>query len=588
MTSTDSITFNAAVATVTATTTADCPSGTATLTFAGPGTTNGIQQGMTAFGPNIPANTTVNTVSAPTVTLSVNVSADVPPGTVIVFATYPPPSLLADQIALWLPSTTSPPTPSPTVATLKQVTATQWTSFFTAVGNPTWLPPFTQPVAPGVSQSPAPQKAGYVALRIRAFVRAVQLFFTVSSVPTSAQLPAPGAPPTFDLPAFDPISLAVAAIPGFKFGTPFTGIQLPTAVSTVFPTPNLEAQAWLTEAMNAINDLWQVASVVQNPVISGDYTLPNPVSFAFSVAEALYARGFRRASDISNISGADFQQALIGTVAYDFALTNTGSNPSLYQQAQTVSPPTTTPGQTGGGPFQPINDGSLVDCVPPPCLSPLGPIVYLQEMLKLSQASTCDNPWAPPASEGQTMLGDAVAARRGPVGTLTADCANLETPLPVIDMVNECLEYLGATQPSSTQTPSGTIYDTSADQLAGYKLCEEGDCCKEKDCGCHEPAAIFAALPEYSTPATPVKGENDSFEPLAYDRLQTDFSSCCLPYSQALDVSRTYLHHLGSCRFEELRQLPHVHHRICPGSCHPARRLSVLSVALSGSDRYGH
>ena len=553
VTSTDSITFNAAVATVTATTTADCPALTATLTFAGPGATNGIQKGMTVFGPNIPANTTVSGVSAPTVTLSGNVSADVPPGTVIEFATYPPPSLLADQIALWLPSTTSPPTPNPTVETLRQVTATQWTSFFTTVGNPTWLPPFTQPVAPGISQSSTPQKAGYVALRIRAFIRAVQLFFTVSSVPTSAQLPAPGAPPTFDLPTFDPIGLAVKAIPGFKFGTAFTGTQLQTAVSTVFPPPNPEAQAWLTEAMNAINDLWQVASVVQNPVISGGYSLPNPVSFAFSVAEALYARGFRRASDISNISGADFQQALIGTVAYDFALTNTGGANSPYQQAQTVSPPTTTPGQTGGGPFQPINDGSLVDCVPPPCLSPLGPILYLQEMLKLSQASTCDNPWAPPASEGQTTLGDAVAARRGPVGSLLADCANLETPLPVIDMVNECLEYLGATQPSSTQAPSGTIYDTSADQVAGYKLCEEDDCCKEKDCGCHEPAAIYAALPEYSTPATPVKGENDSVEPLVYDHLQTDFSSCCLPYSQALDMSRTYLHHLGSCRFEELR-----------------------------------
>ena len=35
--------------------------------------------------------------------------------------------------------------------------------------------------------------------------------------------------------------------------------------------------------------------------------------------------------------------------------------------------------------------------------------------------------------------------------------------------------------------------------------------------------------------------------------MKADFSSCVLPYSQALDVSRTYLRHLGSSRFEEMR-----------------------------------
>jgi hypothetical protein len=625
VTSTDVFTFNAAVPTAIATTSADCPSG-AVLTFAGAGTTSGIQPGMTAFGlniapgstvtqattittvtlsapllaggvkptdvitfgagssqvtastnvvvpsgtsltftgglavsagmvvggPNIPGGATVSAVAQPGVTLSKNVLGDIPAGSVIEFASFPPASLLADQIALWLPSTTSPPTPNPTIETLKNVSATQWTSFFTGVGNPTWLPPFTQPIAPGAAQSQAKQKAGYVALRIRTFVRAVQEFFTVSSLPTTAQLPEPGAPETFDLPAFDPIAQAVAALPlGFKFGTAITAADLTTAVTSVFPT-DLAAQAWLADAITAINEMWWVASVVQNPTISG-YTLPNPVSLAFSVAEALYARGFRRAIDISNLSGADFQQALIGTVAYDFALSNTGGNPSLYQQAQHIAPPASTPGQTAGS-FQPINpDGSLVDCVPPPCLSPLGPIAYLQEMLNLSQASTCDNPWAAPAVKGQLSLGDAIAARRGSVGSLFADCANLETPLPTIDMVNECLEYLGATQPISNQAPSGTIYNTSADELAGYNLCEEEDCAIEKKGDCHKPAAILAALPEYSTPATPVTGVNDSVEPLVWDNLKADFSSCRLPYSQELDVSRTYLRHMGSCRFEELR-----------------------------------
>ncbi|HTY26981.1 MAG TPA: neuraminidase-like domain-containing protein, partial [Mycobacterium sp.] len=38
-----------------------------------------------------------------------------------------------------------------------------------------------------------------------------------------------------------------------------------------------------------------------------------------------------------------------------------------------------------------------------------------------------------------------------------------------------------------------------------------------------------------------------------YDKLRTDFSSCGLPYSQPLDVSRTYLCEMGSSRFEEMR-----------------------------------
>ena len=59
-------------------------------------------------------------------------------------------------------------------------------------------------------------------------------------------------------------------------------------------------------------------------------------------------------------------------------------------------------------------------------------------------------------------------------------------------------------------------------------------------------------LPEHSTPATP-DAANASVEPAAFDKLKADFSSCLLPYSQALDVSRTYLGQLGSCRFEEMR-----------------------------------
>ena len=59
-------------------------------------------------------------------------------------------------------------------------------------------------------------------------------------------------------------------------------------------------------------------------------------------------------------------------------------------------------------------------------------------------------------------------------------------------------------------------------------------------------------MPEYSTPATPVAA-NAAVEPAAFNNLKSDFSSCLLPYSQALDVSRSYLRTLGSSRFEEMR-----------------------------------
>ena len=342
--------------------------------------------------------------------------------------------------------------------------------------------------------------------------------------------------------------------------------------------------------MNSINDLCWVASVVLNLALPAGYTLPNPVSLTFSVAEAAStARGFRRASDISNIAQADFQQALTGTVALRLTPWPIRPIPAVClctRKQQMVSPPTTVSSGTTSGAFQPINpDGSLVNCVPPPCLSPFSPIAYLQEMLNLSQASTCENPWSSP-SPVETTLGEAVTTRRGPLGTLLASCANLETPLPMIDIVNECLEYLGATQPPSSGTalaPSGTIYDTSDDELAGYNLCNEDDCNRDNR-GCHKPAEIFAALPEFSTPPTPVTPENDSVEPLVYNNLKTDFSSCCLPYSQALDVSaHLYLRHLGTCRFEELRTFQEM---ASPNSAlDPRESACRISVFLSGAYR---
>ena len=41
---------------------------------------------------------------------------------------------------------------------------------------------------------------------------------------------------------------------------------------------------------------------------------------------------------------------------------------------------------------------------------------------------------------GHVLSRDLLAGRRGPLGTLAASAANLDTPLPQIDLVNESLE----------------------------------------------------------------------------------------------------------------------------------------------------
>ena len=57
-----------------------------------------------------------------------------------------------------------------------------------------------------------------------------------------------------------------------------------------------------------------------------------PAAYTFSVVEALYARGFTSAARITELSAADFQQALAGTVAYDLAA-------AIYASAAAIAPP---------------------------------------------------------------------------------------------------------------------------------------------------------------------------------------------------------------------------------------------------------
>jgi len=509
--------------------------------------------------------------------------------------------------AAWPPGPPSPPPPVTSVAVLVAITNAQWTAFFTA--HPTWLPPAAQ--------------SGSLAARISNFLAYLQNFFSVSNssvastifyvttidanpadafagtvltfaattgvVPgmsvsgavsgintiapgTTVAVPPPPNPtstavtlstavtgdvpagttitftsnyastgasglPVLQAPSQDWLNLCLGHYGAFVWGSGFNLANLQAAAALVFPNDTC-AQAWLVNAILAIDALYAI--------LIGDTTAPVPANLQFSVVEALYARGFTSAADVTELTGTDFQTALTGTVAYDYAA-------GLFAAAQIISP--NTPPSSSGGTFQPINpDGLLTNCIPAPCRSPLGPIEYLHEMLQVSPSGTCNDPLATPAT-GQSTLGSVMAQRRGPLGELAASCANLEIPLPLIDIANECLEFMASAAPAT----NGTVYNTSADAVAGYVLCKEG--CEpeeESDSECHDPAELLCALPEYSTPGTPAVStdpleSNRTVEPAVYDILKWDFSACCLPYSQEVDVCRTYLRYLSTCRFEVMR-----------------------------------
>ena len=455
-----------------------------------------------------------------------------------VIANSAPPVSLADFIAQQLvvhsPAGAVLFSPVTTIAELAQALASDWENLFKNAPLPPGanrndlLPPFTAPGTPDA--------------QIAAFVRYVRKFFDLPTSLTPAASGPSGAPPTLPTPIVDPIQSFVVAYEAliggvFTFGTPLVAATVDQAVANVFPS-DPQAQQWLKDTIKALNDLCALASVPGG-------VNPLKPDLQFSVAEALYARGITSVADVLALSQSDFQDALRGTIAYDQAA-------AIYAKALTLGPP--MPAPTGpGGPFNPVNPGTLTNCIPPCHLSPLGAVEYLHELLQLSENSTREDPYSAPTA-GHLTLGDALAARRGPLGNLHATRANEGVSLPLIDIVNESLEAMCATTPP---TAHGVVYDTAEDTLAGLKLCVDEGCCGEREhegqvVKCHDPTVLFAALPEHSTPAGPTAA-NASVEPAAFNVLKSDFSSCCLPYSQPLDVDRTYLRHFCTSRFETMR-----------------------------------
>lgn len=380
--------------------------------------------------------------------------------------------------------------------------ASDWADLFPAAVADVLLPSFTQP--------------GNIVARTNVFLRHVQRFFAVVDA-VESNLPTTNAePPRIPRASDDLVSVFADTVPGglrlVRLWNPAEVTSVRAHIASMLPD-DPAAQSWLFDAVTAINQLSQVVGIGAQPPLWPD-------ELAFSLMEALYARGFTKRADIAALGRSEFRTALLGTVAWE-------RTDTLHGRAGGQPDPPSAPGETR---FQPINpDHCLVNCVPPPHRSPLGPVAYLHDLLQLTSTSTCDG--TPDDPEARSLAG-LVAGRRGNVGTLAAGRANTEVPIPVVDLVNECLEAL-AERPAVL---TGVVYDTHETTLGGHALAD------------HDPAALFAALPEHSTPATPVR------RPAAYDRLRTAFTAPMLPYSQALDIARTYLCHLRTNRYAVMRR----------------------------------
>lgn len=367
---------------------------------------------------------------------------------------------------------------------------------------PELLPEFTKP--------------GTAEERFEAFILHLRSFFDVASVFDPPEPADVDTSPGLGRPAGNPLDALLSAYPGFTFSS-WDSRELENALNSnsIFPD-DPEAQEQFTEWLTCIQGLLNLANGISPDVMQ------------FSVMEALWARGFTNAQSIQDFSSADFKEALVGSVAFEYAQT--------IRENAGATEPTPAPGPEG---FQPVNpDGTIVNCVPPKHLSPLGPVAYLRDLLSMAKGSTCDSP-LPYVNKTLTAY---LTPRRGQLDQMLATKANTGVPIPLIDIVNESLEQMVIKDMSSFVA----VYNTASDQVANHVLTSNAD--PEEDAYLHDPETLLEALPEHSTPATP------TVEQAAYDTLKSDFSACNLPYSQPLDVSRTYLKQLGSSRFATMRR----------------------------------
>jgi hypothetical protein len=368
--------------------------------------------------------------------------------------------------------------------------------------DPELLPDFTRP--------------GTTEERIQSFIRHLEQFFEVPKVFETPPTPTANPAPTFGRPAGNPLDALLASYPGGFSFSQWDQAKLAETLRGIFPGDEGRQQQFV-EWLGCIQGMTKLVRGIESAEIQ------------FSVIEALWARGLTNADTIKGLSLEDFKKALAGSVAYDYA-SAIWENSGAAETDGGIEP------EPAG--FKPVNpDGSIVTCVPPAHLSPLGPVAYLHDLLGVAEESTCEHPI--PTQSGRTLAA-ALASRRGPLGNLLATRSNLEVPLPLIDFANECLEHMVA-----DNAPSGAIYNTASDQLGGHELTSNSS--PPGDAYRHDPATMFEALPEHSTPVVPTAKQS------ADNTLKNDFSGCHLPYSQPLDVARTYLKQLGTGRYSTMR-----------------------------------
>ncbi|KAI9162987.1 insecticidal toxin complex protein [Paramyrothecium foliicola] len=393
-----------------------------------------------------------------------------------------------------------------TVDDLLQVSDQGWLDFFKA--NETLLP--------------SRYILGDLDARVRAFMVDVR---KIIFIPGTGTVPVPVEPsnvPFLDG-SFerDVLVRFFASFSAFSFSNPMDSSmrqQIYDAALGLFEASTCVA-SFVTKAVESLWTLFNVTKLELQP------------SLRFSYMEALYARGFTTVGSILQLSEASFTRALIGTVAFARAS-------GIYAAAKTL-PWDPDDGDTPPGiNFRPINSGSLIDCIPPEHLSPFSPIQYLHDLLELA--------------DGEQTLQNVLKPRRGDLGSLLVTHANGDLALPIIDIVNENLENfaLGFVQEANERKVFNTLDNGLTElDLPGVNPLEVADSLSATD--------LLRALPQHSSPHL-------STGQTIYERLKTEVRHYELPYSQGLDIGRTYLRALGTSRFETLRifqeqitELPH-------------------------------
>ena len=158
---------------------------------------------------------------------------------------------------------------------------------------PELLPEFTKP--------------GTAEERFEAFILHLRSFFGVASVFDPPEPADVDTSPGLGRPAANPLDALLAAYTDFTFSS-WDSTELANALNDddMFPD-DPEAQEQFTEWLTCIQGLLNLTNGITPDVMQ------------FSVMEALWARGFTNAQSIQEFSLADFKEALVGSVAFDYA-----------------------------------------------------------------------------------------------------------------------------------------------------------------------------------------------------------------------------------------------------------------------------